>query len=317
MKNSAIFATLLLLLFACVPAAAWNASGHAAVAAMAYRELAADAKLRTALVELLKRHPKFSDWQSEYGSARKNFPADLDLGMFLFIRASTWPDEIRRTKDPALKPFDHPNWHFVDYPLHAPALDAGPSPTPNDDVVFGLRMSMHTLADPHGHVTQRAVALSWVLHLVGDIHQPLHCASLVDSLFKAPDGDQGGNLFRVFETSAKMKARDTLRLHAFWDARLSGTIPPEPRKALSDAKALKAQYARASLKELGAGDSVQAWSYESRDAARDQGYRFKGVMLKQLVPLPAGYSANADRVARRRLALAGYRLSGALKQVAF
>lgn len=296
---------------------AWSGPGHAAVAVMAYRGLASNATLRTSLVNLLRSHPAFDAWKAEYDTARAHLPADVDFGTFLFVRASTWPDEIRGTAKPKLAPFDHPNWHFVDYPLKAPSFTSGPSPAPTDDVLFGLKRSLATLADKKAGLAQRAAALSWVIHLIGDIHQPLHCATLVTPVFKAPDGDRGGNSFHVFETAAKMQHHDTTRLHSFWDARLGSARRPSPTVAVTEAKRLTSLHPRASLPELKAGTTAVKWSLESRDLCAGDVYRLKGVMLKTDAVLPAGYDANAEKVALRRIALAGYRLTDALRKVVF
>jgi len=170
MKTSRLLTVVFIALFVPAQAHAWSGPGHAAVAAMAYRDLAADPMLRTKLVNLLKSHPKFTTWQKEFNAKKKTFPAELDLGMFLFIRAATWPDEIRRTKIEELKPFDHPNWHFVDYPLRPPSFGTGPGPTPDDDVLLGIKESLKTLANRNA--------------------DPVHVSSMI--------GDAGVNL-TVFE----------------------------------------------------------------------------------------------------------------------
>lgn len=301
------------VLVAGVRARAWSGPGHAAVAALAYRGLASNVPLRNRLVDLLRSHPAFAVWKVEFDATHAQLPADVDLGMFLFIRASTWPDDIRNTTDPKLAPFDHPNWHFVDYPLRAPSFASGPSPAPTDDVLFGLKRSLATLADKKATPQQRAAALSWIIHLIGDIHQPLHCATLFNAVFKAPDGDRGGNGFLVFETAAKMQHHETTKLHGFWDARLGNDRPPSPAKAVADAKRLEALHPRAGLSEIMAGTTPAKWSIESRDRCVSDVYKFKGVMLKTNAVLPAGYDANAGKVAMRRIALAGYRLTEALR----
>ena len=296
---------------------AWSGSGHGATAAMAYRGLASDQVRKNNLTNLLRSHPSFAEWKTAFDTKKPPFPADLDFGMFLFIRAATWPDDVRGATDSTLKTFDHPNWHFVDYPLRPPAFTTGPSPTPNDDVIFGLKRSFETLANKNAPLVQRAASLSWLIHLVGDVHQPLHAATLMTDTFKAPRGDVGGNDFLVFEDSAQQQQHRTTKLHSFWDGRLGSEREPDPVRALANAKALEAAHSRASLTELGAGDNSVRWSFESRDAAIANAYQFKSTMLKLQAVLPQGYAANAQQVGRRRLALAGYRLADAMKKVAF
>ncbi|HEV8580907.1 MAG TPA: S1/P1 nuclease [Thermoanaerobaculia bacterium] len=312
-------AGFILVLLAPIQALAWSGPAHAAVAAMAFRELAADPALRKNLTDLLKNHPRFSAWESEFNAKKSTFPSSLDFGMFLFIRAATWPDEIRRTADPKLKPFDHPDWHFVDYPLRPPEFTTGPSPFPNDDVLFGIRKSLETLANKDAKAVERAAALSWLIHLVGDIHQPLHCATLITATFKAPLGDRGGNGFIFFQNAEHKKRQLKTKLHSYWDGRLFGTSdgPPPPAQALQNAKSLEAKHSRADLGELSAGGNAEQWSFESRDEAAGNAYRFRGKELGQEKVLPSGYITNSHKVAGRRLALAGYRLADELHKVGF
>ena len=97
----------------------------------------------------------------------------------------------------------------------------------------------------------RAVALSWIIHLVGDLHQPLHCASRFNADF--PDGDQGGNLF-VIQPSDSVRQ---IKLHAFWDAALgsskSVSTIGHDAKAIMDDDTLQA----GSLAELSAAQAAR------------------------------------------------------------
>jgi hypothetical protein len=297
-------------------AIAWSGPGHAAVAVMAYRELADEPTLRSALVELLASHPRYAAWKEQYDAAQPTLPSSIDLGAFLFVRASTWPDEIRRTEVLELQRFDHPNWHYVDYPLRPPTFETGPSPTPEDDVLFGIAASNATLADASALPVDRAAALSWLIHLVGDAHQPCHAATLVTEQFPPPGGDQGGNFFWIYQNAAQKNANLKTKMHAYWDGRLGTDWVPDPVEALGNAKMLTAKHPRSTLDELAHGGDVAAWTLESRDAAASHVYRFKGKMLRQKRVLPSGYVTNSHRVARRRLALAGYRLADDLGKTA-
>ena len=317
MKRTSYVIVILVALFAQGSMRAWSGPGHAAVAAMAYRELAGSSALRSKLTDLLKDHPAFKTWKKEFDATKQTFPAELDFGMFLFVRASTWPDEIRRTHDPKLRPFDHPNWHFVDYPLKPPAFSTGPSPMPTDDVLFGIAQSAETLSNKNAPRVQRAAALSWLIHLVADLHQPLHAATLVTAQFPAPVGDQGGNKFFIFQTADQKNHAQPSKLHGFWDGRLGSDPVPDPIQARLDARMLQTKHSRSSLTELSAGDDVKQWSFESRDEAIKDVYKFQNKTVKQKAVLPFGYVTNSHQVARRRLALAGYRLSDQLKKVQF
>ncbi len=313
-----VLASFALLVLLATQALAWSGPGHAAVAALAYRGLSADE--RTRFTDLLRNHPNFVVWEEDFERLRSHgLSHDIDLGMYLFIRASTWPDEIRRTGNV----FDHPNWHFVDYPLRSPAFTTGPRPEPADDVLFGIQESLAVLRDENANPTSRAAHLSWLIHLTGDIHQPLHCATLFSSQFRS--GDQGGNKFLVSRTGT----RSAIKLHSFWDGQLGSSLPT-PEITLRNAIDLETEHPRTSLDALTGATTAEAWSFESRDLAIGRVYQYEtrdsqgNVRLRQLrgstddrrAPLlPEGYAEIARTTARRRLALAGYRLHDQLQLV--
>jgi S1/P1 Nuclease len=280
------------------PAAlAWNSAGHITIAAEAYRQLSPD--LRGKVTEILKSHPDYQKWEARFN--RDN--AGLDLATFVFMRASTWPDEIRRRHNP----FDHPEWHYVDYPLKPPSFPMEPGPAPDNDALYGIAQSERLLADSITSPELRAVYLSWLLHLIGDLHQPLHCASLVDD--KYPHGDKGGNDFYVRPASRG------IRLHSLWDGLLgrSGT----PRSRMNYAIRIEAEYPRSALPELARNKTPKAWSLESRQLAVQKAYlngKLEGSTSAETAPaLPEGYTESAKAVAERQAALAGYRLADEIR----
>jgi hypothetical protein len=65
-------------------------------------------------------------WEKSFASESPN----LDLPTFIFIWSSTWADEIRSQKSP----YNHPKWHYVDYPLRPPKFLVEPGPDPADDL---------------------------------------------------------------------------------------------------------------------------------------------------------------------------------------
>ena len=75
----------------------WGGAGHQVIAAEAYRELSPT--LKPEVFAVLKAHPDFAKWTNAYHPN-----ASFDLPAYVFMRSSTWPDEIRRTDSP----YDHP-----------------------------------------------------------------------------------------------------------------------------------------------------------------------------------------------------------------
>jgi hypothetical protein len=193
----------------------------------------------------------------------------LDLSAFIFMRASTWPDEIRRH----VIRYDHPHWHYIDYPLKPPTFAFEPQPNPDDDALFGIEESEKVLGNRAASVEECAVALSWLIHLVGDIHQPLHCASLFTDAY--PGGDRGGNEFFVMPPSRGIK------LHSFWDGLLGTSAKMRPQ--VSYAIQLQREHPRRSLAELKTHHIPKQWSLESWQLAIQKVYwqgQLKGAKTK-------------------------------------
>ena len=159
------------------------------------------------------------------------------------------------------------------------------------------------MSDTKADVELRAVMLSYLVHLVGDEHQPLHCESLFTADY--PEGDKGGNSFYV------KPGQRVVGLHGIWDSLLGSSA--NPRTQYNYAIELQAQYPRTSLPELTSHTTPKDWSLESRELAIERGYlrgELKGSTSRDEAPeLPAGYTKNAKVCAERQGALAGYRLA--------
>jgi len=271
---------------------AWDGAGHMAIAAEAFRQLPPELKAQA--IEVLKSHPDYQQWVKAYHPN-----PNVDLAAYVFMRSSTWPDEIRRSGNP----YDHPDWHFIDYPIRPPSFPMEPDPQPTNNVLFGVAQCEQTLSDTNADPVLRAVYLSYLIHLVGDMHQPLHCESFFDDEF--PNGDRGGNDFYV-----KVDRRG-VRLHGIWDG-LLGTVE-SPVIQWRYAYQVQVDYPRASLPELKKDTTPESWSLESRKQAIKYGYlngHLKGgTNAETASPLPEGYLSKAKSVAERRAALAGYRLA--------
>src|SRR4051812_2123218 len=82
---------------------AWSSAGHQVIAAEAYRQLSPDLKKKVA--EILKSHPDYQKWEQSF----QGDLAKLNLATYIFMRSSTWPDEIRRHGNK----YDHPHWHYI------------------------------------------------------------------------------------------------------------------------------------------------------------------------------------------------------------
>ncbi len=290
-KSTALFLAISLLL---VPGSvwAWGSAGHILIAGEAYRELTPQLKAQS--IEVLKAHPDYQKWMNAYHPN-----ANFDQFAYIFMRSSTWPDEIRRSRSK----YDHPNWHFIDYPLRPPQFAFEPDARPTDNVLYGIAEAERTLSDAKADPELRAAMMSYLIHLVGDEHQPLHCESFFDLDY--PEGDKGGNSFYV------VPAKAVVGLHSIWDGLLGSSA--NPREQWNYGIELQAKFPRTALPELTAHASPKEWSLESRQLAVDRGYlrgELRGSTNRDSAPeLPAGYTRNAKMCAERQGALAGYRLA--------
>jgi hypothetical protein len=143
-------------------------------------------------------------WALMTPGARQEATTLLGGGQNRFIAMSTWADDVRSTRP------ETSNWHFVNIPATAGRYDATrdcATSRRGDCVVAAIARERATLVDHTRPARQRAEALRFLVHFVGDVHQPLHVAN---------NGDRGGNDVAVQTLGAGPGSRTTT-LHAIWD----------------------------------------------------------------------------------------------------
>jgi hypothetical protein len=124
------------------------------------------------------------------------------------MQAARWADELRITD----RQHHRGPWHYINWPFKPEGQPASVQiKNPESvNILTALAENESTVnndSDPH----RKAVALAWLFHLVGDIHQPLHTAQLFTVEY--PNGDRGGNEICVRVTHAGQP----MDLHRFWD----------------------------------------------------------------------------------------------------
>jgi hypothetical protein len=152
------------------PAFAWGKTGHRVVAAIADTQLS--------------------------GLARANIEQILGPGESL-DEAANWPDEMRSAPGTYWQKTSVP-WHYMDF--NGVVYDKAP---PEGDALEALGHFTDVLKDPKASLADRQSALRWIVHLVGDLHQPLHVGR---------PGDEGGNKIAV-----TFFGKPT-NLHVVWDS---------------------------------------------------------------------------------------------------
>lgn len=256
---------LILLGMLAVPrgASAWGRTGHRAAAKMA------ETRLSPAALAAVK--------------------ALLDPGETL-ADASTWADEVRRDL-----PESGP-WHYVNVPISEPKY-ADRFCGESGCVVRKVADFRKTLADKTAPRAERRKALRFLVHLVQDLHQPVHVGDR---------HDRGGNDLQVqfFGKGSN--------LHRVWDSGLIEQAYPDESALLRDLTALVSAGDSAAW----AGGSVVDWADESLAAARGA-YQdpVTGRELRRGARLGLPYQNANLPVVRHRLARSGVRLAAVLNDV--
>ena len=300
--------TVFLLLTCSSAAVAWNRPGHMVTGAIAYYELKAhDPSALTRVISLLKRNPYYqTEWLPRINALQDNDPDKHDL--YLFMYAARWPDDVRGTNLHCEK------CHYINFPFRPPGQPASVIEQPPAPENILKAYSRFRKGVENGTSAQRrAIALSWVFHLVGDIHQPLHTSTIFTVVF--PNGDRGGTHFYI----RPQEDSKTQHLHSFWDGLIITTQRfSSIRKRARDLLA-RGDLERSVFTEL-SEISFNRWGRsESLLLAKQDGYLFGHLEgsadEEDGEVLPDGYADRARAVAERRVVLAGYRLADILAQM--
>jgi hypothetical protein len=246
----------------CLPSWAWGPQGHRTVGAIAERLLTPQAQ--AVLNQLL------SAGLDKFGNPS---------GRTTLAAVSVWADELNGT------PAARPAWHYDDVPIcgSAPQSQYCPGGQCNSGQLPRL---MALLADPRTPPRERNESLKWVVHLVADLHQPLHAAD---------NNDRGGNRVQVALAGVRTRGHQQ---------------PP------ADIGVFAAE-ARRMAAAVGQG-TPDSWARESNNLARNLAYRYPGFACGRVPPgivvLDGDYQDSAELVVRERLLLAGARLASVLNQ---
>lgn len=281
---------------------AWNDNAHMTIAAIAWDRF--DDEQKTKVTSLLEQHPEYENhWEDAYRSHKELLP----LGKYLMMRASTWPDEIK-LKSNLNFAYNRPEWHYIVQKLYVNKTvdEAAPEVqhTKNEEnIVWAIDHCIKSMNEDELSKQLKAVYFSWLIHLVADIHQPLHTCALFDDN-KLKKGDRGGNLLYIRTSS------DTTDLQDFWDERLGTTT--EVRTVLQQGFILrkKIPFSSIHIDEM----SPKVWAIESFNIAKNKAYlngKLKYVTnIKAPIPLvPVSYEAESLTTAMERATFAGYRLA--------
>ena len=288
----------------------WGCEGHQMVALIARAHLTPAV---SAAVDQLLRDSPIDPALNRFCQDR---PADL------MADASTWADDAKNGEKTSI-------WHYVDIPLSVGSVTAvdpwcppiGPSVDGKNRpgcITKAIDYELGILRDKSRPTAERATALRYVIHFLGDIHQPLH---------DEDNDDQGGNC-----TAMQFYSEDRpVNLHAIWDYKLiQHHLAAEKKTQPAYADALNAKF-DGKYAAMTKGNDPVAWAWEGHAIAVSTAYGAlqPGIPVEKPNPqavcnaerdkvtalhiaIGDAYFAKAMPVIDEQLATAGFRLAALL-----
>jgi len=308
---------LALLILTAPPANAWGCKGHQTVALIAEKHLTPEA--RQLVQQILGNNPMDPKLRRWCGNATTD----------LMVDASTWPDDVRNERK-------NGSWHYIDIPRgkHKGELDGYCGP--EGCVTRAIEEQRAILKDKSADSLKRAEAIRYLVHFVGDLHQPLHAIT---------NADNGGNCVPVkyFRHEPLLNALHPERedfspnLHQVWDTEIVER-DMEISNPLRYADELDEKFREESPAWEAAGIHVDTWAWESHERAETAVYnafpekigiepdmKLKSCsennhmgkrMFEKHLAVGETYQNSAAKVAEMALAEAGVRLAMILNDAA-
>ncbi|MBA3536487.1 MAG: S1/P1 nuclease [Tatlockia sp.] len=272
MINKALLSLLILALLPSTPGYGWSSLGHRLVAQIAYDHLTKEAKRRC----------------NHYNHALDKLYRPQNL-----INSAAWLDSLRGPKDRELE-----KKHYINFPF---SFDGTKLIPPNKINAVSAIKEAEADLNSDSDDFHKGFSLRILIHVVADLHQPLHAASQYSVAH--PEGDKGGNLFILAKNPL------ATNLHQYWD-KGGGFLTAKPysnkqlkRRALIIEKKWPCQTANMNL-------NPRVWANESHRLAVEKAY------LIQARQKPSKkYQYMVKRITERRLALAGCRLAAILNKI--
>lgn len=264
-------AAILLLNFVTASANAWNAMGHELVAQIAYDNLTPEAK------KLCNQYNN---------SLNRSYPAGG------FVHSAIWLDMLR---------FKDVHWfdkmHYIDIPY---SNDGSLLPTVEPvNALWAISQAVTVLSSNKASKADKGLSLRILIHIIGDIHQPLHTTALTNQQYKT--GDLGGNLYPLGPNPIASN------LHAYWDngaGILAGHITRQQLK--NKAHQLESKWSCRAANQL---KTPKQWVYASHTIAIQQVYSIKAGSVPS-----KRYQLTAQNITQKQIFFAGCRLAKLLNE---
>jgi len=307
---------------------AWDHPGHMTTAAIAFSEIE---QARPDLIDkiglLFLAHPDTAPFWVAAGEAKGR-----ERVRRMFIECARWADDSK------FRPNDRLTWHSArwaivaeDAPPEARAAAAARNGKPVGQAIEAVNLNFAMISNHESPPPERALGLCWVLHIVGDIHQPMHVSDLFSTDF--PTGNAAATLSYVADPIGDT----TMPLHILWDS--NALRIPSLEEVDRAAREFPKKHPRSSYPELathpvGDPEVFRKWAQESHKVAVDWAYDIQTVAdpnkdqdadtlvknmvnfilngvspVKEAPEVPAEYWEKLQLTAERRITLAGYRIA--------
>lgn len=275
-------AILALSLVAAPSAFAWFDMGHMVVAEVAYRRLDPDVRKKANALLAVLNDPRTADFRT----------------------AACWADDFKSR--------ENAHWHYTNYFFREDGKPSTNKPR-DENVVWAIEKFTKVLSDGTASSASKNEALRFLIHFVGDVHQPLHATAR--ECEDHPNGDRGGNDFKIAPGSVFKNS--ITNLHFVWDSG-AGAFEDQVRPLNDQGQRMLARYADqaeaalpfADAKAMIAKATPNDWALESFELAKTAVY----ADIKEGQTPSEAYIKRAREVSLRRVALAGYRLADLLNR---
>lgn len=316
--RSAIY-SVAILFFIATPASAWHAQGHRLTAQIAFDLL--DHEPRKRVTAILRAHPRYrQDFVASMPDDVVNGSED-SKARWVFAHASNWPDQVASRGNSVREQYHRSTWHYINLPVFLTEEDESELEGKLDqnvstefapplrrglNIIEALQGNLLVWRDDAASDADKAVALCWIVHLTGDMHQPLHNVALYSAAY-FPEGDRGGNLIGV------RRWWRVTNLHAVWDGLANHIAALDPDATTQDLLAI----------DNGDIRSIPDWSMAYRDLAIEFVYtaEVRRKLLAQrpgrknpVITLSRKYMTTASELGESQVIIAGYRIAALISE---
>jgi hypothetical protein len=257
----------------------------------------------------------------------------------MFIEGARWPDDSKGTTN------DRLSWHTARFPIIAADasqktkdLVASRGGRPVGDAIAALELHISVMANPEAGADERALALGWFLHILGDLHQPLHVTDYYSAEY--PTGNGAGALSYVWDPMQD----SAMPLHVLWDSHsLRSTALEDIDRQVTEFVETYPRSSFPQLRDYSGPADFEVWAREAHQIAvdfiygsdlefvkdPDEGQDQAQVVLKMVKYMLEGISpldeapevsaehwAQLQKHAHSQVTLAGYRIADVIVSAA-